>query len=148
MSLSCLLTGRRKAILLFRNRISCRPYYNLQMYVMNIEQSSKSTCMVAMQYTNNSVVCGKMPPSWQRIRSGFSKTGTVTFMTCAHNVKIIYFSVRTFRSFNAGTCLSEVALNCMLYRWAWSNQFYFYGASDSVIDWELELELKLFENLN
>src|SRR6218665_3842069 len=41
----------------------------------------------------------------------------VTFMSCAQNVKIICFSVRTyFRSFNAETCLLEVALNQILYR--------------------------------
>ena len=149
MCLSCLLTGRRKAIVLFGNRISC-----IIIYVMNNLVNPRAWWLRSIKITVLFVgrcFFGKIPPSWLRIRSGFSKTGTVTFLSCAQNVKIICFSLRTyFRSFNAETCLLEIALNRILglYRWDWSNQFYFDGASGSVIDWELVLELKLFENLN
>ena len=49
---------------------SYTPVWKLNFVYYNVcgEQSGKSTCMVAVQYKNNSVVCGKMlagkiPPS-------------------------------------------------------------------------------------
>src|SRR6218665_3207659 len=80
------LSGFNKESVMFVNREkkSYRPTpvwkSNFVYYNLCDEQSSKSTFMVVVQYKNNSVVCGKMlagkiPPSSQRIRSGFSKTG-------------------------------------------------------------------------
>src|SRR6218665_264415 len=91
---------------------------NFVCYNLCDEHSSKSTCMVVVQYKNNSVVCGRcLPGKFHQVHSA-SAAGSirrVTFMSCAQNVKIICFSVRTyFRSFNAETCLLEVALNRIL----------------------------------
>src|SRR6218665_1559316 len=99
-------------------RISCRPYYNLQMYVMNNLVNPRAWWQCSIKITV--LFVGRcLPGKFHQVDSA-SAAGSlrrVTFMSCAQNVRIICFSVRTyFRSFNAETCLLEVALNRILYR--------------------------------
>src|SRR6218665_128333 len=113
MSLSCLLPGRRKAILLFGNRISC-----IIIYVMNNLVNPRAWWQCSIKITVLFVgrcLTGKFHQVDSASAPGSLRR--VTFMSCAQNVKIICFSMRIyFRSFNAETCLLEVALNRILYR--------------------------------
>src|SRR6218665_1105302 len=113
MSLSCFLTGRRKAILLFGNRISC-----IIIYVMNNLVNPRAWWQCSMKITV--LFVGRCSPGKFHQVDSASAAGSlrrVTFMSCAQNVKIICFSVRTyFRSFDAETYLLKVELNRNLYR--------------------------------
>jgi len=141
MSLSCLLTGRRKAILLFGNWISC-----IIIYVMNNLVNPRAWWQCSIKITV--LFVGRcLPGKFHQVDSA-SAAGSlrrVTFMSCAQNVKIICFSVRTyFRSFNAETCLLEVALNRILYRWDWSNlRTWIRTEIGIILRTRIELELKL-----
>src|SRR6218665_1431006 len=115
---SVMFVNREKksySLLLFGNRISCRP---IIIYVMNNLVNPRAWWQCSIKITV-SFVGRCLPGKFHQVDSA-SATGSlrrVTFMSCAQNVKIICFSVQTyFRSFNAETCLLEVALNRIQYR--------------------------------
>src|SRR6218665_3783508 len=80
MSLSCLLTGRRKAILLFGNRISC-----IIIYVMNNLVNPLGWWQCSIKITV--LFVGRcLPGKFHQVDSAGSLR-RVTFMSCAQNVK-------------------------------------------------------------
>src|SRR6218665_1567477 len=86
MSLSCLLTGRRKAILLFGNRILC-----IIIYVMNNLVNTHAWWQGSLKITVLFVGRG-LPRKFHQVDSA-SAAGSprqVTFMSCAQNEKKSY----------------------------------------------------------
>src|SRR6218665_577325 len=80
MSLSCLLSGRRKAILLFGNRISC-----IIFYVMNNLVNPRAWWQCSIKITV--LFVGRcLPGKFHQVDSAGSLR-RVTFMSCAQNVK-------------------------------------------------------------
>src|SRR6218665_3253664 len=113
---SVMFVNREKksySLLLFGNRISC-----IIIYVMNNLVNPRAWWQCSRPIKITVLFVGKCSPEKFHQVDSASAAGSlrrVTFMSCAQNVKIICFSVRTyFCSFNAETGLLEVALNRIL----------------------------------